>query len=131
MPSGADTIVCNTGPLIALAKLEGLPLLSRLFARVLVPEIVWRELTRSRGMPKIRDASIAYGLAVLGTGGLLLRAKRAGLIPQVRPLFQSLVLHGYYISESVVARICMEAGEMTIHSPRPPHRARPTVLYVP
>ena len=183
VPRCADTLVCNTGPLIALAKLECLELLARLFARVLVPDIVWRELTRSRGMPEIREvnpkrldleivaspaadpllvlqldageasvlrvarkfpgstvliderkarqvASIVYGLPVLGTGGLLLRAKRAGLIPLVRPVLKNLQSHGYYISDKIVDRICIEAGEMTVHSPRQPHRAPPRLLFV-
>jgi predicted nucleic acid-binding protein len=173
--SQADTLVCNTGPLIALTKLQSVPLLSRLFTRVLVPSAVWQELHCIRSMPetitldadalkleivdgvssdpllteqldageaavlalvrsvpgsialiderKARQvATVVYGFPVLGTGGLLLRAKRQGLVPEIRPLFERLLAHGYYISEHIIEQICAEASETTLHDPGFVHR---------
>ena len=47
-----------------------------------------------------RIATIVYGLKVTGTGGILLAAKQAGLVPAVRPL-----LEGRRIAEIVSARL--------------------------
>lgn len=58
-----------------------------------------------------RIAEHAYGLRVRGTAGLLVRAKRAGLVPLVRPLLLTLSERGYFLSERIVARACHEAGQ--------------------
>jgi hypothetical protein len=41
-------IVCDAGPLIALAEIQMLSLLQRLYSRVLLAEAVYRELTASK-----------------------------------------------------------------------------------
>jgi uncharacterized protein len=132
-------IVCNTGPLIALAMVGHLDLLPRLYRRILVPEAVIREavgsggrtgadeiaaagwvervaeslpleplLTKELGLGESaviaaahhlrarlvliderrarRIAEHAYGLRVKGSAGVLVAAKKAGLIPALRPL---------------------------------------------
>lgn len=52
-----------------------------------------------------------YGLAVIGTGRLLTEAKKAGLIPAVRPLIDQMRDHGYWLSDKIVAEILRQAGE--------------------
>ena len=44
-------VVSDTGPLIALAKIEKLSLLERLFEQVLIPPAVYRELLAKTGSP--------------------------------------------------------------------------------
>lgn len=44
----AAAIVCNSGPLIALAGIRKLPILKTLYARVLIAEGVYQELTGSK-----------------------------------------------------------------------------------
>lgn len=58
-----------------------------------------------------RIASVVYNLPVRGTIGTLAAAKRAGLIPAVRPLLFDLVGRGYFISPTLVASACAELGE--------------------
>jgi predicted nucleic acid-binding protein len=48
---------------------------------------------------------------VLGTGGLLLKAKRNGLVSAVRPLMEEMKQKGYFLSDRLVHGICLEAGE--------------------
>ena len=55
-------IVADTGPLIALAKLEQLPLLSTLFTEVHIPNIVLAEATAKRGCTDA-DAIQAFAMA--------------------------------------------------------------------
>ena len=60
-----------------------------------------------------RIAARAYGLRVKGTAGILVAAKRAGLIAEVRPLLASMVGKGYFLSRRLIARAASEAGEET------------------
>lgn len=58
-----------------------------------------------------RIASRAYGLRVRGSAGILVAAKRAGLLSEVRPLLEHLIREGYYLSPRIVERAAAEAGE--------------------
>ena len=58
-----------------------------------------------------RTAERAYGLRVRGSAGLLVAAKRAGLVAAVRPLLEAMIRNGYFVSMGVVERACREAGE--------------------
>lgn len=78
---------------------EALVLAERLGAVLLIDERRGRVLARKRG------------LAFLGTGGLLLAAKRAGELPRVRPVVEDLSSTGYRMSEPLVSEILARAGE--------------------
>lgn len=69
-------------------------------AEVLIDERKGRRLAERR-----------YGLRILGTGGLLLRAKAAGLIPGVQPVLAGMKANGYHLSDRLVGAICQAAGE--------------------
>lgn len=58
-----------------------------------------------------RRASRSIGLSVIGTCGLLLVARRRGLIEAVRPLLETLTESGYYLSRPLIESICRLAGE--------------------
>lgn len=162
MPDGP--IVCNAGPLIALSMVGQLDLLKQLYARVIVPEPVFREVvaagTGRIGSSQIasaewlertdlaipepllalelgpgeaavlatghqleaqlvllderrarRIAEQAYGLRVKGSAGILISAKRAGLISAVVPHLDQMIRRGYYLSRRLVERAAAEAGE--------------------
>jgi predicted nucleic acid-binding protein len=158
-------IVCNAGPLIALAMVGHLDLLRELYRRVLVPEAVLQEVTGA-GTGRIGAAEVAsavwlekipigsplepllakelgpgeaaviasahrlhaklvliderrarriaeqaYGLRVKGSAGILVSAKRAGLVPAVRPLLEGMCAQGYHLSRRLIERAAEEAGE--------------------
>lgn len=58
-----------------------------------------------------RVAEQVYGLRIVGTGGLLLRAKMSGLIPAVTPLLTAMQRNGYHLSERLIHAVCHAAGE--------------------
>ena len=60
---------------------------------------------RARGFARGR------GLAVVGTAGVVLRAKQRGLIPAVRPVLDDLVGTGFRLSEALYAGVLARAGE--------------------
>lgn len=165
LPPEPRAVICNSGPLIALAGVGQLELLQRLFGQVLVPAAVVREVTEAgagrigakeiagltwleqrvvdpppdrllaeelgegeaevitlalRVRPREvllderrarRIAEVAYHLPVRGTAGLLVAAKRARLIPLVRPLMNAMRDNGYYLSQRLLDAACTEVGE--------------------
>jgi len=58
-----------------------------------------------------RMAAKALGLHVLGTLGLLVRARDSGLLTHVRPLVDALLATGYYLSRPLVERTLAAIGE--------------------
>ena len=58
-----------------------------------------------------KSCALAHGLNPLGTGGLLVLAKRSGLIESVKPALGIIRDKGLWISDSVVANIVKLAGE--------------------
>jgi uncharacterized protein len=164
LPPDPARIVCNSGPLIALAGISQLELLPKLYSKIITPAAVHREVASARrfssqaavfsvawlevrtlpgaldplltselgrgeaevialaqeiGAERVliderkarRIAALVYGLAVTGTGGILLAAKRAGLATQIRPLMQAMKSNGYFLSERLMDGICQAAGE--------------------
>jgi predicted nucleic acid-binding protein len=53
----------------------------------------------------------AAGLSVIGTLGVLLAAKRAGLIDHRRPELDNLVRTSFFLGPQLYARLLREAGE--------------------
>lgn len=58
-----------------------------------------------------RIAEQAYDLRVKGSAGILVAAKRAGLIPSVRPLLESMSSQGYFLSRRLIDAAARESGE--------------------
>lgn len=158
-------IICNAGPLIALAMIDRLALLRDLYTRILVPEAVFREVVE-QGVGRVgarqiatadwleqtpdlvapdpfltmelgageaavltlaaqlnasevliderkarRIAEVAYGLKPKGTAGILVAAKRRGLLEEIRPALLEMAQKGYYLSARLIDRACREVGE--------------------
>ncbi len=61
---------------------------------------------------KARKIARKLGLRVIGTAGLLLLAKKRGVIKEVKPLLMELVEKGFRISNEVIEIILQSAGEM-------------------
>jgi uncharacterized protein len=60
---------------------------------------------------KGRRAALAVGLRVVGTLGLLGRAKTLGLVASVRPFVEQLQTQGTWFDDNLVARVLSSLGE--------------------
>lgn len=162
----APLLVADSGPLIALARLDLLALPSRIFSEVLVTATVWEEVTRAprplelsalassrqagvlvvvadpaESPPELADirldagersalglalarradvlvderharsVAVSVGLAVIGTLGLLVRARQLGMVGPVRPLADTLLAGGYYLAKPLVEQALAALGE--------------------
>ena len=58
-----------------------------------------------------RRLALEIGFAVLGSAGVLVRAKEQGLIPLVRPALDDLLAAGLYLSEALYHRLLSGVGE--------------------
>jgi predicted nucleic acid-binding protein len=58
-----------------------------------------------------RSLARDLGLRVLGTAAVLVEAKRAGHLPQVRPILDALLARGFRLDRRVYERILNAAGE--------------------
>ena len=160
-----SVIVCNSGPLIALAGVSRLELLHDLFGVVHVAEEVkeeveaggmsgvgmdmfrehsWLRVTRLAVpvnptlaslldpgeaatitlahelkaslvlLDEVKGRKIAgdvYHLPVIGTGRVLVEAKKRELIPTVKPYLDEMRSKGYWINTGVYTQILRMAGE--------------------
>ena len=60
---------------------------------------------------RARSSAKAHGLTPVGSFGLLINAKRNGLIQEVRPLMDAMLSHGLYASEGLYRSILAIANE--------------------
>ena len=58
-----------------------------------------------------RRCAASMGLRILGTLGILLRAKRAGINPAARPLMIELVDSGMYLDAELMVQALAEVDE--------------------
>jgi predicted nucleic acid-binding protein len=60
---------------------------------------------------RARQLAEAVGLRVVGTLGILLRAKQAGLIATVQPLVDAVMAHGFWLGPELYRDLLELAGE--------------------
>lgn len=58
-----------------------------------------------------RIAEQVYDLRVRGSAGILVAAKKAGWLSEVRPLLETMRREGYFISDRLLRSACTAAGE--------------------
>ena len=154
MSSVNDVVISDASCLIALERIQAMPILLRLFGHVIVTEEVageyghdlpdWIEIrtvinrqmqyefelmldpgeasaiTLALETPnsvliideyKGRKAAFRAGLRILGTIGVLLLAKEAGLIALVKPYIDQLKKVEFRLSHALLEKALREAGE--------------------
>ena len=156
--STGDVVVSDASPLILLARISRLDLLSKIATRVVAPPAVWREATGNPGAPGAstvlaatwievrapgapidgplglgereaialakeldavlivddggaRSRAIAEGLKMVGTLGVLRRAKQLGHIERVAPIVDELRAHGLRVTDALIDRVLRDLGE--------------------
>ncbi len=134
-------VVADTSPLIYLSRVGALGVLHVLFGEVVVPRAVWTEVvdrewpaldlgldpgeTEAILLAESLDADLlliderlgrrvaeSRGLTVRGTLGVLVQARRAGALPALRPVLESLVADGFRISPALIREALGAVGEI-------------------
>jgi predicted nucleic acid-binding protein len=59
-----------------------------------------------------RSIATRLGLSVIGSAGVLLAAKKRGLIQSVRPILDAFTANGYHFSDDLIRAIVLRAGEL-------------------
>ncbi|MBF0465567.1 MAG: DUF3368 domain-containing protein [Nitrospirae bacterium] len=160
-------VISNTGPIIALAKIDRLSLIKRLFEKVFIPPMVYKELCAKTGdewesieealddfivvkeLPLVdesvrltladldegekqavglasvindekillmddragRKAAQKLNITVTGIVGILLAAKKRGLIHKVSEILEAVRENGYWLSNKVIEVAAKLSGE--------------------
>ena len=126
-------VVSNSSPLIAFAAIEQLNLLPALFESVFIPPAVALEIAPSIStLPtwlrvqslrlleaerillddrSARRVALELNLLITGTAGILLVAKRHGLVPRIRPYLDALVEKSFFIGSDVYDDLLRLAAE--------------------
>ena len=97
-------VLANTTPLIALANIDRLDLLNKLYGTIFVPQAVMDD-------DAAKKTAKFLGLKVTGTLGVLLKAKREGYLDKVEPVINELIHDGLFVSDTVKRYVLKEAGE--------------------
>lgn len=59
---------------------------------------------------KLHDAEVE--VMILAQEGVLLKAKKAGIIPEIAPVLEEIKKNGFYVSEAVEPMVLREAEEV-------------------
>ena len=94
-----DTDMTQLAELLDRGEAEAIVLAQSRDARLLIDERKGRAVARRRGV------------GVIGTGGVLLLAKREHVIDQIAPILDELASHGYRLSDELRRELLVRAGE--------------------
>jgi hypothetical protein len=89
----AALVQADPGELAAIALAATFP------APVLIDDAVARRIAR------------AHGVKVIGTAGMLLRAKHAGAVGSIAPLLAQMRANGYFLSDALIGEVLRRSGE--------------------
>ena len=118
--------VSDSTVLIGLAKIEKTDLLRDIFHKIYIPEAVFREVAeesnRRAGAKTVRDSNmdcekkarksaVRAGFKVMGLIGILIAAKRLGLITDIRTSIETLQREKFRPGEKIVNMAVKQAGE--------------------
>ena len=59
-----------------------------------------------------RKIAEKLGLKIMGTAGILLLAKKKGIIEEIKPILEEMRTSGFYLSDSIIKIVLREAGEL-------------------
>ena len=110
-------------PVIAPTWLTVIPLTAPLSPLVLasldIGEAAVIQLALEQGIPRVcidevkgRRAALSAGLQVVGSLGLIIRAKSAGLIKEIQPLIDKATKTGIHYHPELVRQVLVSVGEI-------------------
>lgn len=99
-----EPVVANSTCLIGLERIGRLDILCELFEPIMIPPKVQDDR-------KARRWAKSLGLRVIGTAGLLVRAKRQGVLSEVKPILEALKRSNFRLHPSLEKEVLRLAGE--------------------
>ena len=102
-------VIVNSTPLIILCGIGKLNILKEVYEEIIIPSAVY--ITARRKCIRQNFTMEKLGLSVTGTLGVLVKAKRQGIIKEVRPLLSEMRQNGFYVSNAVEEMVLEQAGE--------------------
>ena len=104
-------IVSNTSPLSSLAKIDRLILLKQIYRKIIIPQAIFDELMDVKERLG-RKESKRLKLSITGLLGVLLIAKKRGLISQVKVVMDELIDQtSFRIGSQLYKRVLREVKE--------------------
>lgn len=97
LPEGSDVAVLTQ--ILDPGEAEAIVLAQSLSKRLLIDDRRGRAVARRRG------------LTIIGTGGVLLLAKREGVVDRIAPILDALSSHGYRLSRGLRKELLRLSGE--------------------
>lgn len=112
-------VIVNSTPLIVLCGIGKLNILKEMYkAKLHAGEVEVMILAQEQNADLVilddnaAEKTARYlGLVVTGTLGVLIKAKRKGIIEEVRPLLLDMRKNGFYVSNAIERMVLEQAGE--------------------
>ncbi|KJR41967.1 hypothetical protein MCHI_002140 [Candidatus Magnetoovum chiemensis] len=122
-------VISNSSPLIGLSSLSISYVLKELFNEIYIPEAVYNEVVEKGegryGQNEIKQADQKIiidelrarkymekaGFEVTGTLGILVLAKRMGIVANVKEQLNALITNGFRIAKPLYYKTLKKAGE--------------------
>jgi predicted nucleic acid-binding protein len=107
-PGMVQTWILDASPLILLHKIDFLKTISEFARTWLIPGIVVQEIEEKNPIDSyLRELS----LSLKGTLGLIVWAKKQGLIDKLKPHFDNLINAGIRIERNIINELLKAANE--------------------
>jgi uncharacterized protein len=117
----SESVVSDSTFLIGLERVGELDILPALFDSVMIPPEVMREFGGTFSWLKVENLTnnllvAAFQMTidagkVIGTVGVLIRAKQSGVIAEIKPILDALDANEFCISRALYAEALKIAGE--------------------
>ena len=103
-------VIADTGAIISLIHIGQIDLIEKVFGDFYIAKADYLLIDDN----KARLVAESLNINCIGTLGLLLKAKQKGLITDLKPIFEKLIVYGRFFSRKLLNDILIKIGESRI-----------------